>query len=142
MLNARAPLWALSDRAEREVRAPAFRRLYAVWIPLSLAVLFGIVALGWYSVSAHKQAAPPPVPHSVTLSWKPSVSKGVGYRVYRATRSGGPYTIVQMTPLTGTSFLDSTVQAGVTYYYVVTSVDKKANESAFSKEISVTIPTP
>jgi hypothetical protein len=141
MLIVFAPLWALSDRAEREVRAPSSRRLYAVWIPLSLAALFGIVALGWYSVSAHKQAAPS-VPHSVTLSWKASVSKGVNYRVYRATRSGGPYTIVQMTPIPGTSFVDSNVQAGETYYYVVTSVDKKANETAFSKEISVKIPTP
>jgi fibronectin type 3 domain-containing protein len=46
------------------------------------------------------------------------------------------------TLVAGTTFVDNTVQAGQTYYYVVTAVDASGNESVFSNEISATIPTP
>ena len=41
-----------------------------------------------------------------------------------------------------TTYTDSTVQAGQTYFYVATSVDSNNVESAFSDETSATIPTP
>jgi hypothetical protein len=57
----------------------------------------------------------------VTLSWAPSTSAGVsGYHVYRAVTSGGPYTKVNSALNVGTSYLDTTVRAGQTYYYVAT----------------------
>jgi fibronectin type 3 domain-containing protein len=82
------------------------------------------------------------VSHSVTLSWTASTSTVVGYNVYRSTVSGGPYTLLTSSPVTGTTFTDTTVQARVTYYYVVTAVDSSGNESAYSNEASVTVPTP
>lgn len=81
-------------------------------------------------------------PHSVSLSWIASTSTVVGYNVYRSTVSGGPYTLITGSPVAATTFTDTTVQAGMTYYYVVTSVDSKGNESSYSNESSATIPTP
>ncbi len=82
-------------------------------------------------------------PHSVSLSWTASVSPGVaGYNVYRSTVSGGPYIGQNSSPVTGTSYSDSTVQAGQTYYYVATAVDNSGNESPFSNEAQAIIPNP
>jgi hypothetical protein len=130
-----------SNRDSRKTFEPTIRRLSVLLVCFTLSTSLAFCISGCGSSSAHKEVQSS-LPHSVTLNWTASVSKGVGYRVYRATRSGGPYTIVQMAPIYVTSFTDSTVQAGQTYFYVVTSVDKVANESAFSKEISVKIPTP
>jgi Abnormal spindle-like microcephaly-assoc'd, ASPM-SPD-2-Hydin/Transmembrane protein 131-like N-terminal len=82
------------------------------------------------------------VAHSVSLSWTASTSTVVGYNVYRSTVSGGPYTLITSAPVAATSYSDTAVQAGVTYFYVVTAVDANGNESAFSNEASVTVPTP
>jgi len=68
--------------------------------------------------------------HSVTLSWTASISSGVtGYRIYRGTASGGPYTILNS--VVGTSYMDASVQAGATHYYVVTAVDGSGMERAY-----------
>jgi hypothetical protein len=129
-------------RVSRGGFAPAIHhRFSALCVFLVLAAVLCCGASGCDSTSARKQAPSSP-PHKVTLSWTASVSKDVGYRVYRATRSGGPYTIIQFTPITGTSFVDSNVQAGQTYFYVVTAIDRSGVESAYSKEISATVPSP
>lgn len=80
--------------------------------------------------------------HSVALSWTASTSTVTGYNVYRSSQSGGPYTKLDSSLITGTTFTDSTVQAGQTYYYVTTSVDSSNIESAYSNEVSAVIPTP
>jgi hypothetical protein len=82
------------------------------------------------------------VSHSMTLNWSASTSTVVGYNVYRSTTSGGPYTLITSSPVAGTTYTDTTVQAGVTYFYVVTAVDSSGNESAYSNEASATVPTP
>jgi fibronectin type 3 domain-containing protein len=66
----------------------------------------------------------------------------IGYNAYRATVSGGPYALLNSSLISPTQFIDSTVQSGQTYYYVVTSVNSGNVESAYSKEISATIPMP
>jgi hypothetical protein len=81
-----------------------------------------------------------PVAHSVTLTWTASTSTVSGYNVYRSTVSGGPYTKQTGTPITATSYADSAVSASTTYYYVVTSVDASGVESAYSAEVSATVP--
>jgi Abnormal spindle-like microcephaly-assoc'd, ASPM-SPD-2-Hydin/Immunoglobulin domain/Cep192 domain 4/Immunoglobulin I-set domain len=83
-----------------------------------------------------------PVQHSSTLSWSPSTSSVAGYYAYRGTVSGGPYTKLNSSATTSTSFTDSTVQAGQTYFYVVTAVDSSGVESVSSNQVSGTIPTP
>jgi hypothetical protein len=78
--------------------------------------------------------------HSVTLTWTASTSVVNGYNVYRSSISGGPYTKLNSTLITATTYDDTSVQAGQTYFYVVTSVDSSNVESANSTEVSATIP--
>jgi Abnormal spindle-like microcephaly-assoc'd, ASPM-SPD-2-Hydin/Immunoglobulin I-set domain len=81
-----------------------------------------------------------PVSHLVTLNWTASTSTVSGYNVYRSTTSGGPYTKLNSTPVAATTYVDSTVQAGQMYFYVVTSVDSGGVESVDSSEVSTTVP--
>lgn len=80
--------------------------------------------------------------HSVDLSWNASTSTVSGYRVYRGTLSGGPYTLLTSSLVPSTSFTDSAVGSGSSYFYVVTAVDASDNESTFSNQASANIPTP
>ena len=81
--------------------------------------------------------------HSVSLSWTASVSSNVsGYNMYRGTTAGGPFTKVNSTLIIATSYQDTTVQAGQTYYYVATAVDSSAIESAYSNQAPAVIPSP
>ena len=77
--------------------------------------------------------------HSVTLRWDPSTSTVKGYNIYRALATGGPFTLLSSMDV-NTSFTDSVVQAGQTYFYAVTSVSSDDTESGFSNVTSVTIP--
>jgi len=79
--------------------------------------------------------------HSVSLSWSASTSTVTGYNVYRGTSSGGPYTVID-SGSSATSSTDNAVQAGQTYFYVVTAVDAQGNESVYSNQAKATIPTP
>lgn len=80
------------------------------------------------------------VNHSVALSWTPSISTVAGYNTYSSTQTGGPYTKLTGTPVAATAYTDTAVQAGQTYYFVVTSVDSANVESAYSAEVSALVP--
>lgn len=78
--------------------------------------------------------------NSVVLTWDPSQSPNLShYNLYRGVVSGGPYPVVTAIGLV-TAYTDSNVQAGQTYYYVVTAVDMSGSESAYSNEASATLP--
>ena len=80
------------------------------------------------------------VSHSAALAWTASTSTVVGYNAYSSTVSGGPYTKLTATPTASTTYSDTTVQSGKTYYYVVTAVNSSNTESVLSSEVSATIP--
>jgi fibronectin type 3 domain-containing protein len=73
-----------------------------------------------------------------------SPSAGVaGYYVYRSTTSGTGYAKLNAASVAPTTtYTDSSVQSGVTYYYVVTAVDGSGSESVFSNQATAVIPTP
>ena len=77
---------------------------------------------------------------SVTLSWTPSDSKVSNYRVYRSQQSGGSYVPVAMVGGSQLSFIDTSLAAGRSYFYVVTGVDASGAESPFSAEVSAQMP--
>lgn len=81
-----------------------------------------------------------PVSHIAALTWSPSTSSIAGYNVYRGTVAGGPYTKINLALVGTLNYSDSTVQSGIVYHYVTTSVDSSGNESVFSNEASATIP--
>ncbi|MBR0597516.1 Kelch repeat-containing protein [Sinanaerobacter chloroacetimidivorans] len=74
----------------------------------------------------------------VDLSWG-SVADATSYNVKRSTTPGGPYTTISN--VTGTSYTDTDVVNGTTYYYVVTAVSA-GGESANSNEASATPQAP
>lgn len=78
--------------------------------------------------------------HSATLSWTASTSTVFGYNVYRGSVSGGPYMLVNTSLVTLLTFTDSSVQSGLTYYYVTTAVDGSGNESVNSNEAKAVVP--
>ena len=81
--------------------------------------------------------------HTASLTWTASSSPNVtGYNVYRGSTSGGPYTKVNSALVSGTSYVDTTVEAGQTYYYVATTVNSTANESTYSNQAPAVIPSP
>ena len=71
--------------------------------------------------------------HSVAVSWTASTTSNVSYKVYRGTVTGGPYTYLSSAG-TATTYTDSNVQSGQTYYYVVTALDSSNNESVYSNQ--------
>jgi hypothetical protein len=80
--------------------------------------------------------------HSVNLSWNASSSKVVGYNVYRGSVSGGPYIQINSTVDPSTTYTDTTVVGGNTYYYVSTSLNSGGRESGFSNQVKAVVPSP
>jgi hypothetical protein len=80
--------------------------------------------------------------HTATLSWTASPSMVIGYNVYRGSVSGGPYTLVNSSIVAGTQYVDSSVLAGQTYYYVATAVASGNTESTYSNQVVASVPTP
>lgn len=82
------------------------------------------------------------VQYTVSLSWNASTSGVSGYNVYRSTTSGGPYTRLDSSLDVTTTYADSTVQSGQTYFYVTAAVNSSGIESSYSNQVSAQIPTP
>ena len=78
--------------------------------------------------------------HRVTLSWNASSSPVAGYNIYRSGTSGGPYTKINSALQTSTSYTDTSIQSGRTYYYVTTAVTSGGKQSGFSNQVRVMIP--
>jgi hypothetical protein len=94
------------------------------------------------SVSVALSGTGSTVQHSVDVNWGASTSTVAGYNVYRGTVSGGPYSKINSTLITGLTYTDNTVSSGATYYYVVTAVAADGTESSFSSQVQAVIPTP
>jgi hypothetical protein len=82
-----------------------------------------------------------PTLHSVSLTWVASASQNVaGYRVYRSATRGGPYALLNPSLISGTSYTDTNVENGATYFYVTTALDAAGDESTSSNESTAVIP--
>jgi hypothetical protein len=94
------------------------------------------------SVSVALSGTGSTVQHSVDVNWGASTSTVAGYNVYRGTVSGGPYSKINTTLITGLTFTDNAVSSGATYYYVVTAVAADGTQSSFSSQVQAVIPNP
>ncbi|MFZ3211794.1 MAG: fibronectin type III domain-containing protein [Terriglobales bacterium] len=75
-------------------------------------------------------------PHRATLTWNAPAAGAtkahvVGYNVYRAEKEGGEYRLVAK-KVTALTYTDTNVKPKHTYYYKVTSVDARGQESIAS----------
>jgi acid phosphatase len=97
------------------------------------------VALSGTGAPAASTTPPASTPPSVAVKWSASTSSDVsGYNVYRGTVAGTYSKIDSMD--TSMSYTDSSVSAGSTYYYVVTSVSSAGVESAYSTPATAVVP--
>jgi glycosidase/fibronectin type 3 domain-containing protein len=72
---------------------------------------------------------------TVSLDWA-STPGAAGYRVYRSPVSGGGFVAVTSDPIAASDFIDTGLQNGRTFFYVVTALDAAGNESTWSNEVS------
>src|SRR5262249_60468294 len=72
----------------------------------------------------------------VALTWT-AASGATSYNIYRSTSSGGQGNTPVKTGVTGTSFSDTSLANGTTYYYQVSAVDS-GSESVKSSEVFAT----
>lgn len=76
--------------------------------------------------------------HSVTLNWAaPAGSVVTAYNVKRAATAAGPFVQIGTSPTT--SFVDTNVVEGQTYFYDVTAVNS-AGEGAPSNTANASVP--
>jgi hypothetical protein len=82
------------------------------------------------------------VPLAVDLSWSAptGATEIAGYNVYRASGTSSSYAKLNSSVNSPASFMDSTVAAGTTYEYYVTTVDSTGEESTPSNTATVVVP--
>ncbi len=74
---------------------------------------------------------------TVSLNWDDNTEPDLaGYNVYRGTTLSGPYSKINGTLVASSTYNDTGVTNGTTYYYVVRAEDNGANESSNSSEVS------
>jgi PKD repeat protein len=62
----------------------------------------------------------------------------VAYNVYRSATGGTGFVKINSVTITGTTYTDTGLTNGTTYYYVVTALDAGDDESNYSNEVSAT----
>lgn len=75
--------------------------------------------------------------HSVNLQWAASTDPVSGYNVYRGATAGQETTLLTPTPITGTTFDDTSATVGISFYVVKSVLN--GVESNASNEVSVTL---
>jgi hypothetical protein len=75
---------------------------------------------------------------NLLVSWDASSSPVVGYFVYSSSQSGGPYTLLNVSPEPLINF-PASVPGGQTWYFIVTAVDANQIESVPSNEVAKTL---
>jgi hypothetical protein len=81
--------------------------------------------------------------HEVDLTWNAPSSSPVpvtGYNIYRTVDGSSAYQLLNSSPETQREYVDSTVQSGTTYDYVVKSVDAAGGESSPTDPLVLAIP--
>jgi fibronectin type 3 domain-containing protein len=97
--------------------------------------LFAAVVVALVASAAQALAA------DVSLAWDPNTESDLaGYRIYRGMSSGNYDKVVDVGNVT--TWTDTTLEVGQTYYFAATAYDTEGLESTFSNEVSYTAPGP
>jgi hypothetical protein len=85
------------------------------------------------------------IAHTVILSWTASSTPNIaGYNIYRGTVSlSGPFGATPLNPTlinSSLSYVDNSVVAGTTYYYVATAVNTSGVQSSDSTPVAAIVP--
>ena len=78
----------------------------------------------------------------VNLTWTAPSGTVSGYNIYRGYISGGEATLLNSSPVSGTSYSDTTVSAGTVYYYTVMAVNAVGRDvaSTSNETSALTVP--
>lgn len=100
-----------------------------------------------------KDTFPPTAPSAITVAATPTTvsiffatnpeKDVVGYRIYRSEDPDLPkseWTLLTKEPVATTTYQDTQVQSGKTYFYYVTATDRAGNTSDVSEVVSETVP--
>ncbi len=81
-----------------------------------------------------------PATSSVTLTWNANKESDLaGYKLYRATTSGGYGAPIATLPGNVTAYIATGLQVGTTYFFIITAYDSAGNESPRSNEVNKSI---
>ena len=81
-----------------------------------------------------------PATSSVTLTWNANTESDLaGYKIYRATTSGGYGAPIATVQGNITTYIATGLQSGTTYFFVITAYGSAGNESLRSNEVSKSI---
>jgi fibronectin type 3 domain-containing protein len=108
----------------------------------ALLLAFAFLACG----SARAQGIPAGTAHSVTLTWQaPSPVGGSGtvsgYNIYRSPSTTTSYAKLNTALNPGLTYSDTSVSAGASYNYCVTTVDSLGEESVCSAPAMANVPS-
>ncbi|HLY20464.1 MAG TPA: fibronectin type III domain-containing protein, partial [Bryobacteraceae bacterium] len=78
----------------------------------------------------------------VGVTWSAALSGGLAIQNYHVYRGNAATSLIQVAVVLQTSYNDTTVIAGTTYYYAVAAADSGADLSPMSAIVAVTVPTP
>jgi hypothetical protein len=145
--------WTVSDNAAWLTVTPASGTTTTETDTLTAAINISGLAAGTYNgiiTVTPTGSTPRQIPVSLTLTaggtgtatltWTAGTDTDLaGYKVYRGTASGTYGAAIATLDRTVTSYVSSGLQAGTTYFFVITAVDNAGNESTFSNEVSKSI---
>ena len=106
-----------------------------------------LLAVAFFATgNVRAQGIPAGTAHSVTLSWQaPSPVGGSGtisgYNIYRSPSSAASYVKLNTPLAAGLTFTDTSVSAGASYNYCLTTVDSLGQESACSAPATANVPS-
>ncbi|MFQ5735863.1 MAG: fibronectin type III domain-containing protein [Thermodesulfobacteriota bacterium] len=114
----------------------------AIILPVMLIAFTGCGGGGATGVSGTGGTGGGAASLSATINWSPvttnidgsPLTELAGYRVHYGTEPGVYTTTVDIADPTAASAVISGLQAGTTYYFVVTAYDTSGNQSAYSNE--------
>jgi len=116
-----------------------FSPLILAFLLVSCAWIAGCI--GITSASKTSTGSSQPASHFVTLTWVPPSSNDLAaYNVYRSKSAVGPFLRTATVAAAEHEYLDKSVEADETYYYVLTSISVDGMESADSTPAIAPVP--
>ncbi len=73
-----------------------------------------------------------------SLTWSANFETVTGYNIYRSTAPTTGFSLLTSSPITATSYLDTSATVGTLYYYRVTAVNSAIPAESFPTTVSVT----
>ena len=102
-------------------------------------LIFGCVGAG---PQPPTQVSAKAVAGGIQISWQPSPSTNIaGYNIYRSTTTGTLGSKMNSALVTASTYTDTNVNNGVTYYYTVRAVDTSGTEDTNTNQASATAQT-